>query len=1032
MELRVAETYSEPPMMYVAWDYAAHLILPLWSCGFLFLCAPQFQSKIFVALMCYALFMYFSQKWLHLTQSKATYIHTSSLSVVCFYLWSCIVGLLGACVAWWQQRYRRLQTLAVGEAVLKEIGDEAETERITRRRLSREGRPESTSSSGGNSQPNPSPSAPSPSQSSSLTSASQSSSSMSSSSASSRQAKSIRLSAKRVSRLRNTLNHILGGTSEDDVWSVLGNMGDEGRSFFSKILGYEGPGLGLKEGTSEEDFFPSTAGQGEDLGTQQSSGRTRSARSGVAHGHSAENDSTYYLEDGSLAPSSRDTPAASSSDVPLRPPRWWNAAVSSAAMLYGGGPLTPSTARRGLLLSATRASVSSLLELEGVSNNGEDEGHKLLVADLSEQDTMNRGSATSVSTSADVEAESSSWPEGVGSDERNRPRRRWLEGDGGGDNTRSYNDNKFDVENMLQEDLVVDFPLIDSIVKQVNYSLKHDYEFDSIVVNCIIVGFVSAAAYLLGLIIVAPGVNRSSSSKTAGGAAGGEESNWKAGLWACICFPCSCFSCLCSCCFNCFCCCCSLQPNGTGDRNSRSGGGGTTQPQVPTLSDAPRILEKNQQPDYQGSSSAMTRETLINLEQEHKFKRSLRSSTTGDFYLNYISVDHHHDEGEGAYDEMPMTYSEVEKRFGATYQNTNPIMVLRSNFLPPASLTDLGGRGGGAMEVTQQPSTHSSSSKLAQEQGKKDPRQTAKNLLDTTMADFAASASSSNLPVQKRASFALHQASSEGEGAPGNQLFPPATGEGEDLLDGMVEQSVTITPDMDALTKLDHSQSVSRKYSRIVRRAPPGAGNILASMSPLGMSTSGNISRSLFASKNSLAPFQGLGNSNMDLQAGNRATVADRGSVPSAPGDFSKTPSFDRSEFEHHSHHHHSYHHHPSTYHAHPPAYDSQAKLVLFAIGKQYLLPNFDKSFDLASGYQDMFDQFEDLLDEGFENINNLNRGAQDLLRNQFDHGVRQGKTLANALFQPFSRLDAGASTPSSSSNALVDVGDEPKGKLSN
>ncbi|CAD7947960.1 unnamed protein product [Amoebophrya sp. A120] len=128
IELRVAEKYSEPPMIYVAWDYSSHVILPLWCVGFLYLCSPQFQYRIFYTLFLFACFMYCSQKVLHLTQSKITYFSTGTLSSMCFYFWGMIVGVMGANTEWWEQRYKRLEALAVGDAVLKEIQNESAAE----------------------------------------------------------------------------------------------------------------------------------------------------------------------------------------------------------------------------------------------------------------------------------------------------------------------------------------------------------------------------------------------------------------------------------------------------------------------------------------------------------------------------------------------------------------------------------------------------------------------------------------------------------------------------------------------------------------------------------------------------------------------------------------------------------------------------------------------------------------------------------------------------------------------------------------
>eukprot|EP00392_Amoebophrya_sp_AT5.2_P006129 g6139.t1 len=128
IELRVAEKYSEPPMFYVAWDYAAFLILPLWCSGFLYLCSPQFQYLIFWNLVLFSVFTYWSQKILHLTQSKITHISTGTLSAICFYFWGLIVGVIGASTEFWQQRYRRLEALAVGEAVLTELQEQKQKE----------------------------------------------------------------------------------------------------------------------------------------------------------------------------------------------------------------------------------------------------------------------------------------------------------------------------------------------------------------------------------------------------------------------------------------------------------------------------------------------------------------------------------------------------------------------------------------------------------------------------------------------------------------------------------------------------------------------------------------------------------------------------------------------------------------------------------------------------------------------------------------------------------------------------------------
>ena len=50
IELAVAEKFMEPPMIYISWDYSAHLILPLWSCGLCFLACPQYHYRIFLAL----------------------------------------------------------------------------------------------------------------------------------------------------------------------------------------------------------------------------------------------------------------------------------------------------------------------------------------------------------------------------------------------------------------------------------------------------------------------------------------------------------------------------------------------------------------------------------------------------------------------------------------------------------------------------------------------------------------------------------------------------------------------------------------------------------------------------------------------------------------------------------------------------------------------------------------------------------------------------------------------------------------------
>lgn len=75
----------------------------------------MFVHKLFLALFIWAVWMYFSQKYLHLSSSKTTYYSSGVLSMHCFNLFGVVIGILAGSVRWWQYR------VATFSAEVKEV-----------------------------------------------------------------------------------------------------------------------------------------------------------------------------------------------------------------------------------------------------------------------------------------------------------------------------------------------------------------------------------------------------------------------------------------------------------------------------------------------------------------------------------------------------------------------------------------------------------------------------------------------------------------------------------------------------------------------------------------------------------------------------------------------------------------------------------------------------------------------------------------------------------------------------------------------
>ncbi|CAD7950716.1 unnamed protein product [Amoebophrya sp. A120] len=103
-EVRKAELHCEPPMVYLAWDYAVNFTLPLCCVLMSYLACPTFIHLLFWNLILWAVWMYFSQKYLHLMSSKLTFYTSARLSVVSLEMFAVIIGFLAGSIPWWQYR----------------------------------------------------------------------------------------------------------------------------------------------------------------------------------------------------------------------------------------------------------------------------------------------------------------------------------------------------------------------------------------------------------------------------------------------------------------------------------------------------------------------------------------------------------------------------------------------------------------------------------------------------------------------------------------------------------------------------------------------------------------------------------------------------------------------------------------------------------------------------------------------------------------------------------------------------------------
>eukprot|EP00392_Amoebophrya_sp_AT5.2_P010238 g10291.t1 len=107
VELRKAELHLEPPMIYLAWDYAVNVTLPLCCAGMFYLACPRFTYLLFFYLIVWAVWMYFSQRYLHLMSSKTTFYSSPRLSTCCFEMFALIVGCFAGAIPWWEWRARK-------------------------------------------------------------------------------------------------------------------------------------------------------------------------------------------------------------------------------------------------------------------------------------------------------------------------------------------------------------------------------------------------------------------------------------------------------------------------------------------------------------------------------------------------------------------------------------------------------------------------------------------------------------------------------------------------------------------------------------------------------------------------------------------------------------------------------------------------------------------------------------------------------------------------------------------------------------
>ncbi|CAD7948357.1 unnamed protein product [Amoebophrya sp. A25] len=104
MELRKVELHLEPPMIYLAWDYAINFTLPLCCVLMSYLSCPRFTCLLFYNLIIWAVWMYFSQKYLHLMSSKMTFYSSARLSIISFEMFALIIGFLAGSIPYWRQR----------------------------------------------------------------------------------------------------------------------------------------------------------------------------------------------------------------------------------------------------------------------------------------------------------------------------------------------------------------------------------------------------------------------------------------------------------------------------------------------------------------------------------------------------------------------------------------------------------------------------------------------------------------------------------------------------------------------------------------------------------------------------------------------------------------------------------------------------------------------------------------------------------------------------------------------------------------